>query len=99
MHGWIARSSCREKGECLSLVENQGRMRSTAQSIGRKCEICEPPFTDLLPMVEMHGNTCGVANRVVVFDCRCGPNNERRATPPGYSRAEFAIRLRSECRL
>ena len=68
MHGWITRSSCREKGgKCLLLLEKQGRMRSTAQSIGRKCEICEPPFTDLLPMVEMHGSIRGVANREVVL--------------------------------
>ena len=37
----------RKGGKSLSLVEKQGRMRSTAQSIGRKCEICEPPSTDL----------------------------------------------------
>jgi hypothetical protein len=40
-------------GKCLPLVEKQGRMPSTAQSIGRKCEIFQPPFADLLPMVEM----------------------------------------------
>jgi|SRR5580692_11704261 hypothetical protein len=56
-----------KRGKCLSLVEKQGRMRSTAQSIGRKCEICEPPFTDLLPMVEMHGSIGGAADREVVL--------------------------------
>ncbi len=56
-----------KRGKCLPLVEKQGRMPSTAQSIGRKCEIFEPPFADLLPMVEMHGSIRGVANREVVL--------------------------------
>jgi hypothetical protein len=46
-------------------------------------------------MVEMHGNTRGVANREVVFDCRCGPNDERRATPP----ATLGRSLQSACGL
>jgi len=45
-----------KRGECLSLVTKQGRMRSTAQSIGRKCEICEPPI------VEMHESIRGEAS-------------------------------------
>jgi hypothetical protein len=32
-----------KRGECQRLVEKQGRMPSTAQSIGRKCEIYKPP--------------------------------------------------------
>jgi hypothetical protein len=49
-----------KREKCLLLVEKQGRMRSAAQSIGRKCEIYEPPYADLLPMVEMHVSIRGV---------------------------------------
>jgi len=63
-------------------------MRSNAQSIGRKCEICEPPIVDLLPMVEMHEKSVVELAVGWFFDACCGPDDEMRATPPATPRAE-----------
>jgi hypothetical protein len=64
-------------------------MRSTAQSIGRKCEICEPPLSICCQWWKWEVSVVKLAVGWFFYSC-CGTNDEMRAMPPATPRAESA---------